>query len=153
MKKAPPPPTSQAPVSKEVVEIVKKKKLGQPLGPPPAGMAGFKAPKLYSPQKNSAPSHDESSMNYSSDDEDAKHMLTQSRTLSGRDRDQSLQSESKTKASPKRFPAKGSDDNIDSNSSRPTTGAPVVAPSKNEAANKTIFNFRSVLQSTYRELR
>ena len=48
-KRAPPPPPSgQAPVSQEVVQIVKKK-LSAPSGRPPAGMENFKMPKHLSP--------------------------------------------------------------------------------------------------------
>lgn len=48
-KRAPPPPPSgQAPVSQDVVQIVKKK-LAAPSGRPPAGMENFKMPKHLSP--------------------------------------------------------------------------------------------------------
>ena len=48
-KRAPPPPPSgMAPVSQEVVQIIKKK-LAAPTGRPPAGMENFKMPKHLSP--------------------------------------------------------------------------------------------------------
>lgn len=48
-KKAPPPPPSTlAPVSQEVVQIIKKK-MAAPSGRPPAGMENFKMPKHLSP--------------------------------------------------------------------------------------------------------
>lgn len=44
----PPPPTSKAPVSRETVEVVRKK-ISAPSGPPPAGMmTNFSAPKSVS---------------------------------------------------------------------------------------------------------
>eukprot|EP00595_Chromulina_sp_UTEXLB2642_P000897 CAMPEP_0196767940 /NCGR_PEP_ID=MMETSP1095-20130614/42144_1 /TAXON_ID=96789 ORGANISM="Chromulina nebulosa, Strain UTEXLB2642" /NCGR_SAMPLE_ID=MMETSP1095 /ASSEMBLY_ACC=CAM_ASM_000446 /LENGTH=468 /DNA_ID=CAMNT_0042136819 /DNA_START=1841 /DNA_END=3244 /DNA_ORIENTATION=- len=40
----PPPPSASAPISRDVVDIVKKK-LSQPSGPPPRGLMNFKQPK------------------------------------------------------------------------------------------------------------
>lgn len=63
-------PKGNAPVSRDVVEVVKRK-LAPPMGPPPAGMANFK-PKTYAPQEKSQYEDDELSdddgyYNYKSD--------------------------------------------------------------------------------------
>jgi hypothetical protein len=42
MKRVPPPPTDEAPVSSEIVVEIVKKRLAAPRDPPPSGMASFK---------------------------------------------------------------------------------------------------------------
>jgi hypothetical protein len=44
-------PKGNAPISKEVVEVVKRK-FAPPKGPPPAGMVNFHAPKIYHPDND-----------------------------------------------------------------------------------------------------
>jgi hypothetical protein len=64
MTSRPPPPTSKAPVSRETVEVVRKK-ISAPSGPPPAGMMNFSAPKSVPVSKRAS-----SSRQYEDEDED-----------------------------------------------------------------------------------
>ena len=95
MKKAPPPPVMDAPFgAREIVAIVKKKKLGQPPGPPPDAMLAFSAPKAYSPQqhqhqhptsmatlRSARPRTDEEDLFASDDDDINDYNISQSKSM------------------------------------------------------------------------
>lgn len=147
MKKAPPPPSGEAPVTREVVEIVKKKKVGQPLGPPPAGMANFKAPKEYSPKKKQT--KDESS-----DEEDNIDTKPHQRTVggghSGYDYEDNMKSQSKSKYDKTDVSAHKHENPRDiKRDNEPKSKISKVSAS----TTRELFNFGPILLSTYRELR
>ena len=61
-------PKGEAPVSRDVVEQAKRRVPPKPLGPPPSGMANFKAPKQYAPMNEDRNRYDDDRNRYDDDD-------------------------------------------------------------------------------------
>lgn len=146
-------PKGNAPISKDVMDVVKKK-LAPPKGPPPAGMTNFHAPKMYTPGDERFQSYDvedslddgdrdrrngvRTDFNNSFDDQDDRS----NNDKHNRDKtDHSMAADSKTVPS--------SNDDKNELSAKPTEK---LTPTKGDG-KQVLFNFQPILRATYRELR
>lgn len=165
---APPPPSSEAPVSKEILAIVKKK-ISAPAGPPPAGLTNFKAPRaLQRDHDRERSSRNSYSVDDSYDeDESFDYGSPVGKQSSGRD---ILRAGSKQSSAPKRFEGDDDDEDIDKDDDRqgstldrskaePKDSTTVTDGSKDSSKSVTttgktlVFNFAPILKATYRELK
>lgn len=149
---APPPPSSSAPISQEVVEIVRKKQLAQPAGPPPAGMTNFKGPKQYSPQKFRDRSDSDEVIEIDSDDENkGRSSYSKAPAPSKREPEPDMEAQAKSsnlKRGEGNF--KPIDDSMNSKFINDVNEWRHMAPVAN---SKGYLSFEPVLRYTYRELK
>eukprot|EP01035_Chromulina_nebulosa_P019337 gene19337-25201_t len=175
----PPPPSASAPISRDVVDIVKKK-LSQPSGPPPRGLINFKQPKSVTNRPAGAKSirldDDDDEVDEDEDDEDNRRDNEYEDEDDYDDRRNSKYNYKADSKVPKRNSyneniSRNSSNNdyersnsIDNNNTRIDTkkaekkSADVLTHeskvnNSNSNNEPVIYNFQPLLKATYRELR